>query len=200
MLKKEAENSNDDYVFLNPSGICFDDYDNLYICDSGNNRVKVLDYNLLLQCTIESASSHDDHLSQPKSVCTYFDTLFVCDSANHRIVSYLIVSRGQEYKYKSTYGLGYGHEPGMLRYPLECCVDNFGVLYVRDHHNNRVQLFAPNETAPFHFIEVNAQRETIYSMAVADNGDIYVAKMVHVQEADQAGQMNTINKYYIDIY
>lgn len=41
VLKKEDNNMNDDYVFLNPSGVCFDAYDNLYICDSGFNRVKV---------------------------------------------------------------------------------------------------------------------------------------------------------------
>lgn len=42
VLKKEDNNMNDDYVFLNPSGVCYDDHDNLYICDSGFNRVKVL--------------------------------------------------------------------------------------------------------------------------------------------------------------
>lgn len=41
VLKKEDSNSNDDYVFLNPSGVCYDDHENLYICDSGFNRVKV---------------------------------------------------------------------------------------------------------------------------------------------------------------
>jgi hypothetical protein len=53
---------------------------------------------------------------------------------------------------------------------------------------------------PIHFIEVNSQRETIYSMTVTDNGDVYVAKMVHIQEQDASGLINTINKYYIDIY
>lgn len=41
VLKKEDNNMNDDYVFLNPSGVCYDDFENLYICDSGYNRVKV---------------------------------------------------------------------------------------------------------------------------------------------------------------
>jgi hypothetical protein len=87
----------------------------------------------------------------------------------------------------------------MLRYPLECCVDNYGTLYVRDHHNNRVQLFG-TDTLPFHHIEVNSQRETIYSMTVTENGDIFVAKMVHAQETDPNGLINTVYKYYIDIY
>lgn len=199
VLKIEENNPNEDYVFLNPSGICFDSYDNLYICDSGYNRVKILDNNLGVVHIIESASSEQDLLSQPKSVCTHEDTLFICDSANHRIVSYFILDEGKDFKFKGIYGYGYGDEPGKFKYPLECCVDSTGVLYVRDHHNNRVQVFSP-DSSPLHFIEVNSQRETIYSMTVNDNGDIFVAKMVHVQETDQNGQLNTINKYYIDIY
>lgn len=201
VLKKEENNQNDDYVFLNPSGVCFDNHDNLYICDSGFNRVKVLDKNLLLLNVINSASNKQDFLAQPKSVTTHENTLYVCDSANHRIVAYHILDEGREFKFKCVYGLGYGDEPGMLKYPLECCVDSNGVLYVRDHHNNRVQLFSSSgDSLPLHFIEVNSQKETIYSMTVTDIGDIYVAKMVHIQEQDQNGQINTINKYYIDIY
>ena len=199
ILKKENPTDNDDYVFINPSGICYDDTGNLYICDSGNNRVKILNANLMVINTITTGSSPQDFLSQPKSVATFQNLLFICDSANHRIVSYYINKNGAEFQFKSSYGLGYGDEPGMLKYPLECCVDNSGILYVRDHHNNRVQLFNV-DGIPFHHIEVNSQRETIYSMTVAENGDIYVAKMVHIQESDQSGQLNTINKYYIDIY
>lgn len=69
-----------------------------------------------------------------------------------------------------------------------------------------MQIFATDATPigcaekPLHFIEVNSQRETIYSMTVTENGDVYVAKMVHIQEQDHNGLINTINKYYIDIY
>ena len=199
VLKKNSSSDNDNYMFSNPSGLCYDMFDNLYVCDSGNNRIKVLDRGLAPKSVIEAASGPDDRLSQPESVATLKNVLFVCDSANHRIVSYFILNGGDEFKYKASFGLGYGNEPGMLRYPLDVCVDNLGILSVRDHHNNRVQIFSP-DSVPFHFIEVNALKETIYSMAVADNGDIYVAKMVHVQEIDQAGQLNTTNKYYIDIY
>ena len=199
VLKKDDENQNDDYSFQNPSGICFDQHENIYICDSGNNRVKVLNKSLSLVHTIQSASNQFDLLSQPKCVTTHNDLLYVCDSANHRIVSYFILNNGTEFKFKDIYGLGYGDEPGMLRYPLECCVDNYGNLYVRDHHNSRVQMYG-SDTVPFHHIEVNSQRETIYSMTVTDNGDIYVAKMVHVQETDANGMINTNYKYYIDIY
>jgi sugar lactone lactonase YvrE len=208
VLKKDDQVSNDDYLFNNPSGICFDENNNLYICDSGNNRIKVLNASLNLISLIESASSPDDKLSQPKSVAIYQNILFVSDSANHRILSYFILNNGTQIKFRNKIGLGYGEEPGMLRYPIECCVDKFGILYVRDHHNNRVQLFNQNSEF-FHLIEVNSKHEMIYSMTVSENGDIYVAKMNQHQnhitnsdmgKSDQSLSLSSNNKYYIDIY
>jgi hypothetical protein len=94
VLKKEESNQNEDYVFVNPSGVCYDAFENLYICDSGCNRVKVLDRNLVLLSVIECASSENDRLSQPKSVTSHENTLFVCDSNNHRICAYTILDEG----------------------------------------------------------------------------------------------------------
>lgn len=199
VLKVESGNPNEDYVFSNPSGICYDRHENLYVCDSGFNRVKVFDKNMVVIQVIDVAADGQDRLSQPKSVSTFQDTLFVCDSANHRIVTYEIIDRGKDFKFRSIYGYGYGDEHGMLQYPLECCADSKGILYVRDHHNYRVQAF-DLDGKPLQLIEVNSQWETIYSMTVNENGDIYVAKIVHFQEKDKTGKVNTINKYFIDIY
>jgi hypothetical protein len=113
VLKKEDENQNDDYSFLNPCGICFDQFDNIYICDSGNNRVKVLSKSLALVSTIDTAANQHDHLANPKCVTTFNDQLFVCDSSKHRIVSYTILNGGTEFRFKNIFGLGYGDEPGL---------------------------------------------------------------------------------------
>lgn len=199
VLKVDGGNPKDDYVFSNPSGICYDVNDNLYVCDSGFNRVKVFDKNMVVIKIIDAATNAQDPLSQPKSVSTYRDRLFVCDSANHRIVVYEIIDQGKDFKFRSIYGSGYGDERGMLQYPLECCNDSKGILYVRDHHNYRIQAF-DLEGNPLHLLEVNSEWETIYSMTVNDNGDIYVAKIVNLQEKDTTGKPNTLNKYFIDIY
>jgi hypothetical protein len=221
VLKKDPSgaDSNDDYLFYKPSGICFDEYDNIYICDSGYNRVKVLSASTLsLVKTIEFAQTMQDTLSQPKSVCAQNDILYISDSANHRIVTYYILNEGADFKFKSVIGLGYGSDLGMLSYPLECCVDTNSILCVRDHHNNRVQLFNSDGVA-FHSIEVNSAREIIYSMTMSESGDIYVAKMVNNMSSEMeleeeklpksngngsssSSQDNFVNngKYYIDIY
>jgi sugar lactone lactonase YvrE len=191
----------DDYMFMKPSGICYDEHNNLYICDSGNNRVKVLNTSLVLAKLIDSATSAQDRLSQPRSVCVQNNILYVCDSGNHRIVTYYVLNDGGDFKFRSVYGRGYGNELGMLSYPLECCADANGIVCVRDHHNNRVQFFS-GEAEAFHAIEVNSSREVIYSMTMSDAGDIFIAKMINscsggdVDEADD----EPINQYYIDIY
>ncbi len=190
---------NDDYLFMKPSGICFDEHQNLYICDSGNNRVKVLNSSLVLSKLIEFATSPQDRLSQPKSVCVQNNILYVCDSGNHRIVTYYVLNDGVDFKFRSVYGRGYGSELGMLSYPLECCADASGVMCVRDHHNNRVQLFS-GEAEAFHAIEVNSSREVIYSMAMSDSGDIFVAKMINSSSEVDEATNEPASKYYIDIY
>ena len=106
VLKKEINNSNLEYVFNNPSGICYDMFGNIYICDSGYNRVKVFDLNFVLIFTIETAKNDQDRLFQPKSVTTHHNMLYICDSANHRIVSYYILKEGKEFQFKSSYGQG----------------------------------------------------------------------------------------------
>lgn len=206
VLRKKDPNDNDNYLFSNPSGISYDDFGNLYVCDTGNNRVKVLDPNLLLRCVIESASSKEDSLAQPCSVITYQNVLFVCDSGKNRIVTYYILYNGEEFKFKNVIGFGPGAEIGMFRHPSEVCTDDLGLVSVRDSQNNRVQMFGI-DSRPFHSIDLSSDKEIIHSMTVANNGDIYVAKMISLQETtDSNGQTNNSdynnnnNKYFIDIY
>lgn len=198
VLKKNSITDNDNYFFSDPSGICYDNYENLYICDSGNNRIKVLDKNFLLRSTIDAATGADDFLSYPESVATYKNTLYVCDSGNHRIIAFTIIDNGADFRFRSMFGISLGNNSGM-RFPLDICVDGMGILSIRDKSLNRIQIFSP-DCVPFHSIEVNPHKETIYSVAVADSGDIFVSKMISSQEYDQNGQMIQANKYFIDIY
>jgi hypothetical protein len=207
VLKKADDDPSDNYVFSNPSGICYDDYDNLYVCDTGNNRVKVLNYELMHTFTIETASGNQDRLLEPRFVCSYQNMLFVSDSSNRRVVSYNIINKGKEFSFRHSFGIGDegssiagGELSGSaLRYPLECCVDQYGILHVRDQASNTLQLYANNQM-PFHTVDIGADGETIHSISVSDNGDIYVGKHLSTgyNEADSSGLM--ISKYFIDIY
>ena len=101
-------------------------------------------------------------------------------------------------RFKNIIGFNHGTDP-LLRFPIDVSTDDLGIVAVRDFQSSGVQLFGI-DSRPFHFIETNSERELVHSMTIGSNGDIYVAKMVNVQESDQSGQINTINKYFIDIY
>jgi hypothetical protein len=195
VLKKDSElTSNDDYNFNNPSGILFDKFNNLFICDSGFNRVKILDQNYILTETIETAANLNDHLNTPNSLCICHEKslLFICDSGNHRIIAYDMLNFGKKFSFKNTYGYGYGEEPGKMRFPLDCCVDKLGFLLVRDLLNSRIQIFGPN-TMLIH--KIDFMNETIFSITSGVNGEIYVGKTADKTEED----LNQ-RKYFIDIY
>lgn len=196
VLKKNDSSDNDNYLFSNPKGICYDDADNLYICDCGYNRVKVLDRDFQMVQIIDCASGQDDPLSQPTSVTSHKGLLYVCDAGNQRIVVYTILKNGSDFKFKSAFGLGNGNDPNMYKYPMDMVVDSQGLLCVHEHHYNRVHVFGP-DLVLFHTFDTNpVNHDHVYSMAVADNGDVYVAKMT-LNQYDHSGQFN---KYFIDIY
>lgn len=202
VLKKQSTSINDDYHFSNPCGVCFDEYNNLYVCDTGFNRIKILDSNLVLKCIIETASNENDFLNQPKSICTCVtkSLLYVCDSGNHRIVCYSILNQGNSYQFKQSFGLGYGEDFGQMRFPHDISIDNLGFLSIRDHHNSRILIFSP-DGIPIHSLEINSQFETIYSLTSSEKGELFVAKMAYTREIEPStGQFLNICKYFIDIY
>ncbi len=190
VLKNNSVSENDNYLFSNPSGICYDHQENIYVSDTGFNRIKVMDKNFQLINTIKDVTGPDDKLSRPGSITNFKNLLYVCDNGNRRIVCYLIINNGRDFKFRSAFGASF-------KYPLDLSVDNIGVLSVRDHYNNRLQLFSP-DLNPFHYIEISATKETVYDIAVSDSGNIYVSKMCNYPELDQNG--NQLNKYFIDIY
>ena len=195
VLKKDSSlTSNDDYNFNNPCGILFDKFNNLYICDSGYNRVKILDQNYMLTETIETAANLNDHLNTPNSLCICHEKslLFICDSGNHRIIAYDILNSGKKFSFKNVYGYGYGEETGKMRFPLDCSVDKLGFLLIRDLLNSRIQIFGPN-TMIIHKIDFN---ETIFSITSGDSGEIYVGKTSDTKQEESVNQRN----YFIDIY
>jgi sugar lactone lactonase YvrE len=201
VLKKEADDESDAYVFVDPSGCTFDIYGNLYICDTANNRVKVLDSVMLLINVIEIASSNDDHLNEPRSVGFGKNQLFICDTRNRRVVSYFVLKNGEDFQFNDIYGRE------LLHYPIDCCVDNKDVLYVRDAETNLIHLFLIDTNVPIHSIELNPS--FIFSMTVSETSDIYVAKNNNNKKNKEKASndvspnhnnMTNNTKYYIDIY
>lgn len=74
-----------------PKDIEVDDDQNIYIADSKNNRIVVLDRYYKLKFTIETFVNEygiDDELSSPAGVFVTDDTIYVCDTDANRIVTF----------------------------------------------------------------------------------------------------------------
>ncbi len=72
-----------------PSDIFVDENKNIYIADSGNNRIVVLNSDYKLIRIIKSVSSPDkkNELSDPKGVFAKDGFVYICDTGNFRVIS-----------------------------------------------------------------------------------------------------------------
>jgi DNA-binding beta-propeller fold protein YncE len=123
--------------FDNPSGVAVDSKGNLYIADTGNNRIKKIqpDGNVTV---IGNEGSELGEFLHPKGVAVdNKDNLYVADTENNRIQKIRpdgnITSIGK-----------YGSNVGEFNHPIGVAVDNKDNLYVADTENNRIQKIRPD--------------------------------------------------------
>ncbi len=78
-------------VIDDPGDLVVDDKDNVYIADSGNDRIIVLDRYFKLKFTISKFTNDEgvpDSLNNPKGVFVTSDRIFICDTDQNRIVTF----------------------------------------------------------------------------------------------------------------
>ncbi len=141
-----------------PRGVAADLHGNLYVADSGNNRV-AQNQNPLADATFERAfgqtslagSACNDGGVSATSLCDpreialgTDDTLFVADAGNHRVLAYLSAFNGDT-QADRVFGQGgsmsaadAGGGAGGLSSPAGVGLDDSGNLYVADTGNDRV--------------------------------------------------------------
>lgn len=121
-----------------PNGIFVDDQFNLYVADTGHNRIQLFKLGQLSAITVLGAGTAGAiPLSYPTGVLLDADGyLFIVDSYNHRIVG------SGPNGYRCVVGCGgAGSSSNQLLYPQTMAFDNSGNMYVTDKNNNRVQKF-----------------------------------------------------------
>ncbi len=125
------------YQFNVPSGIAVDGNKNIYVADTGNNRIQVYDDNLEYQNTIgEYGTVGDNALNSPRGLFIKDDVLYIADSGNNRIK--LVHTNGTFIK---SIGIGAG---GVTLYqPMDVAVGFDNKIYVADTLNDRVVVFSP---------------------------------------------------------
>lgn len=122
-------------------GLTVDNSGNIYVADTGNNRIQVFDSSGNFLYKFGTLGTGNDNLDTPKGLVVKGTNLYVVDSGNNRI---------KKLNLDGTYvgevgSLGSG--PGQFNSPSYIALAPDGTLYVSDTGNNRIQYINSNTLA-----------------------------------------------------
>jgi sugar lactone lactonase YvrE len=122
-----------------PHGIFVDTNFDLYVADSGNNRIQLFQLGQLTAITMAGGGSSTTTtiLSLPNGIVLDADKyLFIVDAGNHRIIGSGPTS------FRCLVGCsGVGSAFNQLNWPNSLSFVSYGNMFVTDWQNNRIQKF-----------------------------------------------------------
>ncbi|KUO59544.1 MAG: hypothetical protein APF84_19790 [Gracilibacter sp. BRH_c7a] len=131
-----------------PSGLALDNKGNLFIADSGNGAIRVIDNNGLASTLIKDLSLPSDIILSTKG------TLYVTETLKHRVLevkmdgTYEVIAGGN-YEQKDGYlegaftdGRG---EEAKFNEPIGLTLGADGIIYVTDSGNQRIRMITPDK-------------------------------------------------------
>lgn len=143
-------------TFSSPKGLAIDSDNNLYIADTGNNRIRRIDLKTGIVSTVAGSSSGFSgdggpatgaKLNSPADVTVAPDgTIYIADTDNHRIR--MIDKNGRITTFSGKGTSGFGGDGGAsldakFRSPAGVVADAKGNVYVADTGNNRIRRIDP---------------------------------------------------------
>jgi DNA-binding beta-propeller fold protein YncE len=125
------------YDFYSPQGIATDGNGNIYVVDTHNHRIQVINYNGLLLDIWGSLGTGERQFNYPRGIeVDGIGNVYIVDTFNHRVQ--VLSSDGT---FLGEWG-GPGIGEGQFYYPQGITVDTLGNVYVADTFNNRIQVFS----------------------------------------------------------
>lgn len=124
------------WQFASPQGVAVDSTGNVYVADTGNNRIQKFDAQGTLLTQWGSLGNGPGQFTSPQSIATdAAGYVYVADTGNHRVQKFNAAGI-----YISQWG-GAGSGDGKLSSPQGVAVDGNGNVYVADTGNHRIQKF-----------------------------------------------------------
>ena len=132
-------------MLTNPNGIFVNPTLDLYVADSGNDRVQMFSHGDSNATTVVgNGASGTISLNHPQAVVLdALDVLFIADTMNHRVVA----SGSGGFRCIIGCGGTSGSAPNELNIPVSMSFDRDGNLFVVDQGNARIQQFGMNVVA-----------------------------------------------------
>jgi DNA-binding beta-propeller fold protein YncE len=120
------------------SGIAVDLSGNVYVADSGNNRIQKFDSNGHFITSWGKTGSENGNFSVPYGIAVDSGYVYVADNSNNRIQKF--DSNGH---FITSWG-NFGWIDGSFNHPEDIAIDpKTQYVYVTEKTNNRVQVFFP---------------------------------------------------------
>lgn len=150
ILSAYATDDEEEIALNQPEGICYDSEDNLYVADTGNNRVLIFDPSLKVIFRIENkkdvALNEPGQLNAPADVAVdSAGRIIVAERGNHRLQ--IFSPKGESLKTlgkKDKNGKDEckpGTEDGEFNSPTHITIDDRDNIIVTERWNHRIQVF-----------------------------------------------------------
>jgi len=207
-LAKWGASGSGNSEFSWPLGIAVDVSGNVYVADTGNNRIQKFDSNGTFLTKWGTPGTGDDQFNSPRGVAVdAIGNVYVADTGNNRIQKFdkystLLhmwgwgVAGGVGFEIcTSSCNVGIaGAGNGQFESPYSVAVDVAGNVYVADYSNYRVQKFDSSGTFLSKWGTLGSgdgQFKSVFGVAVDAMGNVYVADQNNhrVQEFDSNGTL-----------
>jgi DNA-binding CsgD family transcriptional regulator len=170
----------------NPAGLACDLSGNVYIADTGNNRVRIVDPNGVIRTVAGSGDpgstgmggpASDARLNGPTGVAVdRADNLYIADSANNRILKVTQVGIIQTIAGTGRAGATGDGGPATsatLSVPLAVATDERGDIFIADAENSRIRRIDASGTITSLTTPLRLNRP--FGVAVDNDGQVLVA-------------------------
>ena len=190
-----------------PEGVAVDASGNLYIADTGNNRIRKISPNGIITTVAgngiagfsgDNGPASQAQLNQPEGVAVDASgNLYIADTDNDRIREVrtdgvIITIAGRDAGFSGDGGPAYRAQ---LNHPEGVAVDASGNIYIADTGNNRIRKISPNGTITT--IVGNGTTAILKAptgIAVSASGNLYIADTGNnrILVVDPSGRITTL--------
>ena len=197
--------------FNSPCGLCSDSFGNIYVADTGNQRIrKITSTGLVSTFAGSGVWGYTDGAStvaqfySPFGVCSDFlGNIYVVDSGNQVIRK--ITTSGVVSTFAGSGIMGYADGNGITAQfygPNGICSDSLGNLYVAEQFNNRIRKITPSGVVSTlagsgiqGYIDgtlTAAQFTMPHGITVDPSGVIYVIDVDRIRKITPSGEVSTL--------